>query len=149
MPSDLHYVPAHKLAAMMRARELSPVDLMDATLARIERINPTLNAFVSLFPADKLRSEARTVADRLARGEALGPLAGLPLGVKDLEDTVGLLNTHGSLLFKDHRAERDTIQVERLKRAGAIVIGKTNTPEFGYTCFTTNRVYGTTRNPWN
>jgi aspartyl-tRNA(Asn)/glutamyl-tRNA(Gln) amidotransferase subunit A len=122
---------------------------MEETLRRVESVNPELNAFVSLFPPEQLLAEARRAADALARGEDLGPLAGLPLGVKDLEDAAGLPTTHGSLLFKDVVAERDTVQVERLKRAGAIVIGKTNTPEFGYTAFTTNRVYGTTRNPWN
>jgi aspartyl-tRNA(Asn)/glutamyl-tRNA(Gln) amidotransferase subunit A len=146
---DLFFAPAVELAAMIRSRELSPADLMQATLERIEQINPRLNAFVSMRPADQLLAQARAIGDRLARGEEVGPLAGLPLGVKDLEDTIGLPNTHGSLLFKDFYPRRDTIQVERLKRAGAIVIGKTNTPEFGYTAFTTNRVYGTTRNPWN
>ena len=146
---DLFFAPAFDLAAQIRTGELSPVELMRATLERIEAINPKVNALVSLRPAEQLLADAQSVADRLARGEDVGPLAGLPLGVKDLEDTVGLPNTHGSLLFKDFYPQRDTVQVARLKRAGAIVIGKTNTPEFGYTAFTTNRVYGTTRNPWN
>lgn len=146
---DLFFAPAADLAARIRTRELSPVELMRATLERIDAVNPRLNAFVSLRPPEQLLAEAQAIADRLARGEDVGPLAGLPLGVKDLEDTIGLPNTHGSLLFKDFRPEHDTVQVARLKRAGAIVIGKTNTPEFGYTAFTTNRVYGTTRNPWN
>ena len=147
--TDLYFTSATELAARLRSRDLSPLELMRATLDRIAAINPHLNAFVSLHPADKLLADAKHVEQRLMRGEEVGPLAGLPLGVKDLEDTVGLPNTHGSLLFKDHYPERDAIQVERLKRAGAIVIGKTNTPEFGYTAFTTNRVFGTTRNPWN
>ena len=147
--SDLHFVSATELAARIRARQLSPVELMHATLDRIARVNPRLNAFVSMRPTDELLAEAKSVEARIMRGDDVGPLAGLPLGVKDLEDAVGLPNTHGSLLFKDFRPERDAVQVERLKRAGAIVIGKTNTPEFGYTAFTTNRVFGTTRNPWN
>ena len=146
---DLFFAPAVDLAAQIRTGDLSPVDLMRATLDRIEAINPQVNALVSLRPAEQLLADAQSVADRLARREDVGPLAGLPLGVKDLEDTIGLPNTHGSLLFKDFYPQRDTVQVARLKRAGAIVIGKTNTPEFGYTAFTTNRVYGTTRNPWN
>jgi len=150
MPTDeLYFLPAHELASRIRRREISPVDLMEATVNRIEAVNPKLKAFVSLFPAERLMDQARQVADRLSRGEDLGPLAGLPLGVKDLEDTIGLPNTHGSLLFKDFVSQRDTTQVARLKRAGAIVIGKTNSPEFGYTAFTSNRVFGTTRNPWN
>ncbi len=147
--TDLCFLPATELAALIRTRDLSPVELMRATLARIDAINPRLNAFVTMRPAEHLLAEAKSIEARLLRGEAVGPLAGLPLGVKDLEDTVGLPNTHGSLLFKDYYPERDTIQVERLKAAGAIVIGKTNTPEFGYTAFTSNRVFGTTRNPWN
>jgi len=150
MPTrDLHFTSATELAARIRARDLSPVELMRATLDRIAAVNPRLNAFVSLRPADELLTEARHTEAQIMRGDDVGPLAGMPLGVKDLEDAVGLPNTHGSLLFKDHRPERDAIQVQRLKRAGAIVIGKTNTPEFGYTAFTSNRVFGTTRNPWN
>lgn len=147
--AELCFLPAFELADRVRRRELAPLELMEATVRRIEALNPKINAFVSLFPAEKLLAEARQIADRIARGEAVGPLAGLPLGVKDLEDAIGLPNTHGSLVFKDNVATRDTIQVERLKRAGAVVIGKTNTPEFGYTAFTANRVYGVTRNPWN
>lgn len=147
--TDLYFASATELAARVRARDLSPVELMRSTLDRIAAVNPRLNAFVSLRPVEALLAEAKSVEARLMRGDDPGPLAGLPLGVKDLEDVVGLPSTHGSLLFKDFRPERDAIQVERLKRAGAIVVGKTNTPEFGYTAFTTNRVFGTTRNPWN
>src|ERR1700687_2082399 len=142
--SDLYFASAAELAGLIRSRELSPVELMEMTLARIDAVNPRLNAFVHVRPREQLRKEARDVADRLARHEDVGPLAGLPLGVKDLEDAIGMPTTHGSLLFKDFHPAIDTIQVERLKRAGAIVIGKTNTPEFGYTAFTTNRVFGTT-----
>ncbi len=146
---DLRFASASELAAAIRRKELSPVELMRFTLDRLATVNPRLNAFVSLREEEELLREAGAVAERLARGEDVGPLAGLPLGVKDLEDTVGLPNTHGSLIYKDHVSQRDTIQVARLKQAGAIVIGKTNTPEFGYTAFTTNRVFGPTRNPWN
>src|SRR5262245_18568433 len=97
-PSDLHFASAVELAARIRSGELSPVELMRATLARIEAVNPRLNAFVHLRPAEQLLAAAQTVADRLARSEDIGPLAGLPLGVKDLEDTIGLPNTHGSLV---------------------------------------------------
>ena len=146
---DLYFASATELAARIRRRELSAVELMRATLDRITTVNPQLNAFVSMRPPDELLAEAKAVEARVMGGDKVGPFAGLPLGVKDLEDAVGLPNTHGSLLFKDQRPQRDTIQVERLKRAGAITIGKTNTPEFGYTAFTTNRVFGTTRNPWD
>jgi Asp-tRNA(Asn)/Glu-tRNA(Gln) amidotransferase A subunit family amidase len=145
----LFFASATELAERLRKRELSPVELMRTTLRRIESVNSKLNAFVCMRPEKDLLDEAQQVGDRLARGEDVGPLAGLPLGVKDLEDAVGLPTTHGSLLFQDAYPQRDTIQVERLRRAGAIVIGKTNTPEFGYTAFTSNRVFGATRNPWN
>ncbi len=87
--------------------------------------------------------------EKIARREELGPLAGLPLGVKDLEDVAGLPTTHGSKAYKDHMPQGDSVQVGRLKAAGAIVLGKTNAPEFGYTGFTKNLLFGVTRNPWN
>ena len=114
--SDLLFAPAVELAALIHKRELSPVELMRTTLARIEAVNPRLNALVSLRPAEELLAEAQVMADRLARREDIGALAGMPLAVKDLEDAVGLPTTHGSLLFKGVYPERDTIQVERLKR---------------------------------
>lgn len=147
---SLFFADATETIEMLRKGDLSPAELMRLTLERIDAVNPKLNAFVAMRPAEELLDEAKKVGDRMARGEDVGALAGMPLGVKDLEDTVGLRNTHGSLVFKDVApSTRDTIQVERLKRAGAIVIGKTNTPEAGYTAFTSNRIFGTTRNPWN
>lgn len=146
----LFFADATETIEMLRKGDLSPAELMRITLERIDAVNPKLNAFVAMRPAEELLAEAEKVTERMARGEDVGPLAGMPLGVKDLEDTTGLPNTHGSLVFKDAPPSTfDTIQVERLKRAGAIVIGKTNTPEAGYTAFTSNRVFGTTRNPWN
>lgn len=140
--------PAWKLALSIRNGKFSPVDLMRETLARIERRNPSLNAFVELRPKAAL-AEARTVAERIESGEDVGPLAGIPIGVKDLEDAAGMVTSFGSIPFKDNVAKRDSIQVARLKAAGAIVVGKTNTPEFGFTGFTKNRLHGITRNPWN
>lgn len=140
--------PAWKLALCIRNGELSPLDLMRETLDRIERRNPGLNAFVALRSAEAL-AEARKVAERLAAGEDVGPLAGIPFGVKDLEDTVGMVTSYGSIPFRDNLADGDSIQVARLKAAGAIVVGKTNVPEFGFTGFTKNRLYGVSRNPWN
>ncbi|HZR85069.1 MAG TPA: amidase [Candidatus Binatia bacterium] len=149
-PNDrIFFAPATRQAELVRRREISPVELMQATLERIATVDRRLNAFVALRREDEMLADARAVEQRIARGDDPGPLAGLPLGVKDLEDAAGLPNTHGSLLFRDHVATGDTIQVERLRRAGAIVVGKTNAPEFGYTCFTTNRLFGPTRNPWN
>ncbi|HZP41655.1 MAG TPA: amidase [Candidatus Binatia bacterium] len=145
---DLAFAPAHVLAAAVRCGELSPVDLMQATLDRLAALNPVLNAFVALREDDAL-AEARALAERIARGEDPGPLAGLPFGVKDEEDLAGLPTTRGSRVFKDHVPARDSTQVARLRAAGAVPIGKTNMPEFGYTAFTTNRLFGTTRNPWD
>jgi len=145
---DLLRRPLTEIAALLSRRQLSPLELMEATLARIEAVNPTLNAFVALRPREALLEDARAAEARLARGEGR-PLEGIPLGVKDLEDVEGLVTTHGSLPFKDHVAARDSVQVERLRAAGAIVIGKTNAPEFGYTAITKNLLFGATRNPWN
>jgi aspartyl-tRNA(Asn)/glutamyl-tRNA(Gln) amidotransferase subunit A len=137
-----------ELAESLRERRASPLELMEATLARIDETNGDLNAIVAMHDRDRLLSEARKAEARIARGEAR-PLEGIPLGVKDLEDAEGLVTSMGSLPFKDQVAKRDTTQVARLEAAGAIVLGKTNAPEFGYTAITKNLVYGVTRNPWN
>ncbi len=145
---DLDFAPAHELAALVRARELSPVALMERSLARIEALNPGLNAFVEVDPGGALR-EARALEQRLDAGEEAGPFAGLPLGVKDLENASGFVTTRGSRLYRDNRVDFDDALVARLKAAGAIVVGKTNTPEFGHIPFTDNELFGATRNPWN
>ncbi len=145
---DLDFAPAHELAALVRAGQLSPVALMERSLARIDALNPTLNAFVEVDPEGALR-EARALQERLAAGEDPGPFAGLPLGVKDLENAAGFTTTKGSRLYRDNRADFDDVLVARLKAAGAIVVGKTNTPEFGHIPFTDNELFGTTRSPWN
>jgi len=144
----LTYKPAWELADLIARKEISPLELMRDTLERIERINPDLNAFVALCPEAAL-AEAAAMTEAIAKGEHPGPLAGLPLGVKDLEDTAGMVTSYGSIPFKDNMARGDSIQVARLKAAGAIVVGKTNVPEFGFTGFTKNRLHGITRNPWN
>jgi aspartyl-tRNA(Asn)/glutamyl-tRNA(Gln) amidotransferase subunit A len=146
--SDLHWKPAWELAAMIRRRELKAAELMSATIARLERVNPRVNAFVALRP-EQAMDEARAVDEKIARREEVGPLAGLPFGVKDLEDAAGLPTTFGSKPFRNHRPAVDSVQVARLKLAGAIVLGKTNAPEFGYTAFTKNLLFGPSRNPWN
>ena len=137
-----------ELTARLRGRKTSARELMDAVLARIDETNPDLNAFVALRDREALLADARAADARFARGEAR-PLEGVPLGVKDLEDAEGLPNTQGCLLYKDRISDHDTTQVRRLKEAGAIVVGKTNAPEFGHTAITKNLVYGTTRSPWN
>jgi aspartyl-tRNA(Asn)/glutamyl-tRNA(Gln) amidotransferase subunit A len=146
--SDLLFQTAEQLADSIRRRQLSPVELMEACLERIDEINPKLNAFVQLDPERGLR-EARDQAERLARGDDLGPLGGLPFGVKELENAAGFRTTAGSRAYADRQAERDDVHVARLRAAGAICIGKTNSPEFGYTAYTSNEVFGATRNPWD
>jgi Asp-tRNA(Asn)/Glu-tRNA(Gln) amidotransferase A subunit family amidase len=137
-----------ELTEALRARRVSPVELMDATLARIDATHADLNAVVALRDREALARDARAAEARIARGEAR-PLEGVPLGVKDLEDAAGLVTSHGSIPFRDRVAERDSTQVARLRAAGAIVVGKTNAPEFGYTAITKNLVFGATRSPWD
>ena len=146
--TNLSFASAEHLAALIRDRRLSPTELMEHTLARIAELNPRLNAFVAL-DEERARAAAADQTERVARGEELGPLGGLPFGVKDLEDVAGFVTSHGSRAFRDNVAARDAVHVERLRRAGAIPIGKTNTPEFGHTAFTDNELFGVTRSPWN
>ncbi len=146
--NHLFHSSANELARLIRSKALSPVELMEETIARIDQVNPKLNAFVSLR-ADEARKDAKFLAERISSGEDPGPLGGIPIGVKDLEDAKGMVTSFGSIPYKDNLATEDSIQVTRLKAAGAIVVGKTNTPEFGFTGFTKNRLYGVTRNPWD
>ncbi len=137
-----------ELTERLRSRRASPVELMQAVLDRIDAANPELNAFVALRDREPLLADARAAEARIARGAAR-PLEGVPLGVKDLEDVRGLPTSHGSRIFAGSVADRTTTQVRRLEAAGAIVVGKTNTPEFGHTAITKNLVHGTTRSPWD
>jgi amidase len=148
MSDELWRTSATGLAAAIRGREVSCVEVMQAHLARIEAVNPLLNAIVTLDADLGLR--AASAADAaLARGEAPGPLHGLPMAIKDLEDTAGMRTTYGSPIHRDHVPAADTLMVARLRGAGAIVIGKTNTPEFGAGSQTFNPVFGATRNPYD
>jgi aspartyl-tRNA(Asn)/glutamyl-tRNA(Gln) amidotransferase subunit A len=137
-----------ELTEAIHAKRLSPTELMEITLDRIDETHDRLNAIVSRRSREELMAEARLAERRVARGLAR-PLEGVPLGVKDLEDAAGLVTSNGSLLFRDRVAAQDSIQVERLKGAGAIVVGKTNTPEFGHTAITKNLLFGATRSPWD
>src|ERR1700730_10140214 len=110
MPGELHFKPAYELAAMIRRRELKPSELMAATIERIEKTNPKINAFVALR-SDQAMAEARALDEKIARKQELGPLAGLPLGVKDLEDAAGLPTTHSSTAIEVHMQESDSVQV--------------------------------------
>lgn len=147
MTNDFAFVPATELAALVQSRAFSPVELMRATLQRIEASQPVLNAFISIA-ADSAMQAARAAEAAVMRGDRLGPLHGLPVAVKDLVPTAGIRTTWGSLIFKDHVPEHDAVAVARLKAAGAIVVGKTTTPEFGQQCLTQAPLFGRTRNAW-
>ena len=147
--TDLNFASIRQLAALVREKRISPLELMEHTLARVEALNPRLNALVQI-DAEAARAEAAAQTARLAAGEDLGPLGGVPAGIKDLENAKGFITTQGSPLHAhDAPADFDDVHIERLKAAGAIVVGKTNTPEFGLVPYTDNEVFGVTRNPWN
>ncbi len=146
--NEICRMDAVALARLVRDRRLSPVEVVDAVLARMERLEPELHAFCTPTP-DAARAEARRLADRLASGADVGPLAGVPVGIKDLVATRGVRTVSGSHAYADFVPDEDDIVVERLKAADAIVIGKTNVPEFGYSGVGHNPVFPTTRNPWN
>jgi len=144
----ISYTSARELIDLMHSRAITPLEVMEDTLGRIDKANPSLNAFV-LIDADRAIDEAKAATKALAAGKTIGPLGGLPIGVKDLEDVGGMVTSFGSVPFRNNLAAEDSIQVARLRKAGAIVVGKTNTPEFGSTGFCKNRLFGITRNPWN
>jgi amidase len=148
MDDDLCFTPAVELARRLHARELSARELLDAYLDRIGRVNPALNAIVTLAE-EQAAAQAAKADKAAARGAALGPLHGLPIAVKDLADTAGIRTTYGSPIFADHVPDADAPHVAALRSAGAVIIGKTNTPEFGAGSQTFNPVFGITRNPWN
>lgn len=145
--ADLPLLSARELAAVLQSRQASAVEVLEAHLARIERYNPQVNAIVTL-DADRARREARAVDERRARGEALGPWAGLPIAIKDMEPTAGMRTTLGSTIYRDWVPEQDSLLVARLRAHGMVVVGKTNTPELAMGSQTFNRVFGATRNPW-
>src|SRR5205085_6053039 len=138
-----------ELTQMIRARAVSAREVMARHLDLINQLNPTLNAIVAKLDDDKCLALADEADRKLARGDDVGPLHGLPWAFKDLEDAAGLPWTQGSPIFKDRVAMTDSPLVALLKRAGVIPIGKTNVPEFGMGSHTYNKVYGTTKNPWD
>src|SRR5215472_8405068 len=148
MDDDLCFTPAVELARLLHRGELSARELLGAFLKRIHRINPRLNAIVTLAE-ERATAEAAAADEAAARGGRLGVLHGLPIAVKDLADTAGIRTTYGSPLFADHVPDADSPYVARLRTAGAVIIGKTNTPEFGAGSQTFNQVFGATRNPWD
>lgn len=145
---ELLYTPAHQLISMMKARQLSPVELMEATLRRIENINPQISAYITVDEEGAMHA-AEKAAEDIAHGVNLGLLHGLPVSVKDTIDTEGLRTTSGSTVFNDFVPDADDPAVQRLKEAGAIVVGKTNVPEFANAFSAENSLTDPCRNPWD
>lgn len=145
---DLCFASASELVRLYRARNASPLEALQAILAQVDRVNPRVNAIVTVVRESAL-AEARAATRSLSRRAVLPPLFGVPVVIKDLTITKGIRTTYGSTIYANHVPSEDASVVERLKAAGAIVLGKTNTPEFGAGANTFNAVFGATRNPWN
>ena len=146
--TDICFMTATELARRIRAKELSAREVMEAHLTQIERVNPKVNAIVTLLP-ERAMDGARAADAALAGGAAAGPLHGLPIAHKDLFLTKGIRTTYGSRIYQDFVPDQDMLIVERMRAAGAITIGKTNTPEFGAGSQTFNEVFGATLNPYD
>jgi amidase len=145
---DICFLTAVEMADLIRRKKLSAREVMAAHLKQIDRVNPQVNAIVTLV-ADQAMENARKADEAQAHGAVLGPLHGLPVAHKDLFETAGIRTTYGSRIFKDHVPTEDAIIVELIRKAGAIAVGKTNTPEFGAGSQTFNEVFGVTRNPYD
>ncbi|RMF89984.1 MAG: amidase [Nitrospinota bacterium] len=145
---ELCYLSAIDLAEAIRTRKVSPVEVVDAVLDRIDRLNPRLNAYCTILH-EPAREQAKAAEAALMKQEDLGPLHGVPVSIKDLTLTRGVRTTRGSKIYEHFIPDEDAPVVESLKAAGAIIIGKTNTPEFGWKGVTDNPLFGATRNPWN
>lgn len=146
--NELTTLSARALAEAIRTRRVSSEEVVGAHLARIDEINPSVNAIVSYRP-DEALVEARERDRELARGMLRGPLHGVPIAVKDLMDVAGIRTTHGSRIYADYIAQTDSVISGRLRAAGVVFVGKTNTPEFGVGSHTFNDVFGVTRNPYD
>jgi Asp-tRNA(Asn)/Glu-tRNA(Gln) amidotransferase A subunit family amidase len=146
--SDAAWRSALEIAALVRSKQISALEVTEAVLARIDALNPRLNAFC-LVAADEARRAAREADIAVAKSEPLGALHGVPVSLKDVIFTRGMRTTGGSRLFAEAVPDEDAIAVARLKAAGAVVLGKTNTSEFGHKAITENPMFGVTRNPWN
>lgn len=146
--SELSRKSAAELADLIRSRKISPVELLDSCLATIDRLNPVFNAVVTLAAEEALAC-AKRAEKQVLNEDGLGPLHGIPILIKDVTETAGIRTTYASPLFTDNIPNNDAEVVARLRRAGAIILGKTNTPEFAAGANTVNRVFGATLNPWN
>lgn len=145
---DLAFAPATELRGLVASKDISPVELTQLYLDRIDRFDTSLNAYLTVDGEGAIEA-ARRAEQAIARGDSLGPLHGVPISIKDLQITRGLRTTSGSAIFRDRVPEEDSIVVERIRAAGAVILGKTNTPEFGLLGVTVNKLGGPCRNPWN
>lgn len=146
--NDICTMPATELAQAVKSKTISPTEVVEAMAARMAAVEPVLHAFCTPT-LDLAREQARDLEKRLVAGEQVGPLAGVPVGIKDLVATKGIRTTSGSKAYENFVPDEDDIVVERLKAADALILGKTNVPEFGYSGVGHNPVFPTTRNPWN
>src|SRR6185437_7459020 len=146
--SDICGLGAVTIARLVREKQLSPVEIVEAHLARMAALEPQLHAFCTPTP-ELARRRAKEIEREIVAGKPAGPLAGVPVGIKDLVCTKGIPTVSGSVAYKDFVGDEDDVVVERLIAAGAIIMGKTNVPEFGYSGVGHNPVFETTRNPWN
>ena len=145
---DLAFMSATDLSGAIRTKRVSPVEVVNAVLDRIERLNPRLNAYC-LVTGESARQEAQEAEAAVMRGDPLPPLHGIPISVKDIVITRGVRTTFGSRIYENHVPVEDAPLVARLKAAGSIMVGKTTTPEFGWKGVTDSPLFGITRNPWN
>ncbi|MFQ6121976.1 MAG: amidase [Dehalococcoidales bacterium] len=145
---DLSFTPAYKLAEMIKSKKLSPVELMEGTLKRIREINPKINAYLTVVEEEAMQAAWKAEKELSARVE-IGPLHGIPVSIKDMQLTEGIRTTMGSLVREDFVPDIEGTFIKRLKSAGAIIVGKTNTPEFGLSFSTENKLGDACRNPWN
>ena len=145
---QIAFTPAWKQAEMVARKQVSPVELTGMYLRRIERLNPKLNAYLTVC-GDQALASAKQAEAAVMKGEKLGPLHGVPMSVKDIEVSKGIRSTLGSLIFEGTVPDRDSVVVERVRRSGAIILGKTNTPEFGLAAITENRLGPPSVNPWD
>ena len=146
---DFREYSIEELVSKITSKEISARELTQEALNNLDRLDDTLNTFCAVNDEDALK-QASDIDARLAKGEEVGKLAGIPIGVKDLEDAKGFVTTYGSALHVDDEpSEEDSVLVSRLRKAGCVILGKTNTPEFGHKGKTDNVPFGSTKNPWN
>lgn len=145
---EICYMPAYEMREKIKTQELSSLEITETIIERIEKINPLINAFCT--PTfDIARDMAEKADDAVKKGEKCGILNGIPISIKDLMITKGIKTTYGSKFYENYIPDQDDIAVQRLKKAGIVILGKVNTPEFGHIALTRNKIFGETRNPWN